>query len=656
MPDRHLPAPPARGLRVARQPQPVRSRQPIFTRDEQLAVSQGTHSTMYDHFGAHATTVDGRAGTRFAVWAPNAAEVCVVCDENDWTHGRTQLRGSDSGAWSAFVESIGPGTAYKYSIRTRVGDVIEKADPFAFHSEFRPQTASIVYDLSGFPWQDQSWLRERETADWYQRPVSVYEVHLGSWKHPENDRRYFNYRELAHDLVDYMHEMGYTHLQLMPITEYPYDGSWGYQATGYFCPTSRYGTPHDFMYFVDYCHQAGIGVLVDWVPAHFPTDAHSLGRFDGTCLYEHEDPRQGFHPDWGTLIFNYGRSEVRDFLLSSARFWLDVYHVDGLRVDAVASMLYLDYSREEGEWLPNVHGGRENLEAVAFLKDMNTVVHGEFPGVLTIAEESTSWEGVSRPVYDGGLGFSMKWDMGWMNDTLEYLAREPIHRGHHQGELSFRMVYAFTENFVLPLSHDEVVHGKHSLVSQMPGDHWQQFANLRLLYGYQYTQPGKKLLFMGGEFGQWHEWHHDQELDWALLDHHYHHNLRRFVGDLNRVYREERALHETDCDPKGFAWIQCDDHANSVFAYVRSAATCDEQVVVVLNFTPVPRKPYRVGVPTAGFYREILNSDAGIYGGENHGNAGGLVSKPVKSHGQPQSVELTLPPLGMVLLKCEAGA
>jgi len=561
------------------------------------------------------------------------------------------LCSSDSGVWSGFVERVGEGDAYKYGLRVDGGEVLEKADPYAFYSEQPPKTASIVYDLANFPWQDEDWLRRRETTNWIQQPIAMYEVHLGSWKRPKDGRKYFNYRELAHMLVDYAHEMGYTHLQLMPVAEYPFDGSWGYQTTGYFAPTSRHGTPHDFMYFVDYCHQAGIGVLVDWVPAHFPTDGHSLGRFDGTSLYEHEDPRKGFHLDWNTYIFNYGRNEVRDFLLSSARFWIDTYHIDGLRVDAVASMLYLDYSREEGQWIPNQYGGRENLEAIQFLKHMNIALHGDFPGILTIAEESTAWGGVSHPVHNGGLGFSMKWDMGWMNDTLRYMGREPIHRSHHQNDLSFRMVYAFTENFVLPLSHDEVVHGKRALLSQMPGDHWQQFANLRLLYAYQYTMPGKKLLFMGGEFGQWHEWHHDAELDWALFGHRFHDGLRRFVGDLNRLYRDHKPLFEHDFDQSGFSWIQCDDADNSVYAHIRSATDPNDVVVVACNFTPVPRENYRLGVPRPGYYCEILNSDAAIYCGSDVGNAGGVYSQAIPSHGREQSISLTLPPLAALMLK-----
>lgn len=606
---------------------------------------------MYRFLGAHLDQVDGISGTRFAVWAPNAAEVSILCDRNGWTHGRNVLRPDENGVWSGFVDGLQHGDVYKYSIRARSGELLEKSDPYAFASEFRPNTASIVYDLSGFPWQDQAWMRRRESTNWLDQPFSVYEVHLGSWKRPRDGRQYHSYHELAHMLVDYAREMGYTHLQLMPITEHPFDGSWGYQTTGYFCPTSRFGSPQDFMYFVDYCHQADLGVLVDWVPGHFPTDGHSLGRFDGTCLYEHADPRKGQHPDWGTLIFNYGRNEVRDFLLSSARFWLDVYHIDGLRVDAVASMLYLDYSRAEGEWLPNIHGGRENLEAIQFLKDMNIAIHGDFPGVLTIAEESTAWGGVSHPVYSGGLGFSMKWDMGWMNDTLKYMDLEPIHRAHHQNDLSFRMVYAFTENFVLPLSHDEVVHGKRSLLSQMSGDRWQQFANLRLLYGYQYTMPGKKLLFMGGEFGQWCEWDSDAELDWALLGNDHHDGLRRFIGDLNLLYRSLPVLHQTDFDPDGFAWIQCDDWRQSVFAFIRFNKTRDDFVVVVGNFTPVPREGYRIGVPRPGVYTERLNSDAAIYGGSNMGNAGERRTKPIPAHGHDDSLLLTLPPLAILVLK-----
>ncbi len=606
---------------------------------------------MYNRLGAHPDVVDGTRGTRFAVWAPNAAEVSVLCDGNHWSHGAFYLNGSDSGVWSGFMPGIGHGDTYKYGIRTKTGEILQKADPLAFFAELRPKTASVIFQLDGYRWHDESWMQDRRGANWFSQPVAIYEVHPSSWRRPGDGSEYLSYRELAHKLVDYVREMGYTHVQLLPPTEHPFDGSWGYQTTGYFAPTSRFGNPHDFMYFVDHCHRNGIGVLLDWVPAHFPSDAHGLARFDGTCLYEHADPRQGYHPDWGSYIFNYGRYEVRDFLISSARFWLDRYHIDGLRVDAVASMLYLDYSRADGQWIPNQYGGNANLEAVQFLKDFNTIVHGEFPGVLTIAEESTSWPGVSRPVYNGGLGFSMKWDMGWMNDTLRYLQYDPIYRKHHQNEMSFRMVYAFDENFVLPLSHDEVVHGKQSLLSQMPGDWWQKFANLRLLYGYQYATPGKKLLFMGGELAQWKEWNHDSELDWKLTGHKYHDGMRRFVGDLNRIYRDHPALHETDCVSSGFSWIDCDDAHSSVFSFVRHATDHKDHIVVVMNCTPVPRKNYRIGVPQAGHYVEILNSDASIYGGEDIGNAGLVKTLPEPQHGRDQCLSLTLPPLGILLLK-----
>ncbi len=619
---------------------------------QERALRRGVNCSMYDFMGAHVDRRDGIDGVHFAVWAPNAREVCVVCDRNHWQHGGFHLHGSDSGVWTGFYPEMHEGDAYKYSLRTDSGEILQKADPYAFRSEHPPKTASIVCDFNQFHWHDQAWMERRRSTDWFAQPISIYEVHLGSWKRPWDRRRYHTYEELARFLVDYCHELGFTHLQLMPVTEYPFDGSWGYQTTGYFAPTSRYGSPEDFKNFVDYCHQHGLGVLIDWVPAHFPTDGHALGRFDGTALYEHADSRQGFHPDWNTYIFNYGRNEVRNFLLSSARFWADVYHIDGMRVDAVASMLYLDYSREHGEWIPNRYGGRENLEAIQFLKDFNTMLHGEFPGILTIAEESTAWGGVSRPVYDGGIGFSMKWDMGWMNDTLHYIRRDSIHRRHHQNELSFRMIYAFTENFILPLSHDEVVHGKRSLVSQMPGDEWQKFANLRLLYGYQYTMPGKPLLFMGGEFAQWLEWNHDSQLDWELLKYERHDAIKRYIGDLNRVTKECPALHEQDFLSEGFSWIQADDAVNSVFAFCRHGRRGD-LCVVVANFTPVPRDGYLVGVPREGTYREVLNSDAAFYGGTNIGNAGLVQTTPTAKHGHPQALSLTLPPLAMIVLQAQ---
>lgn len=622
-----------------------------FTGEELYFVREGSHNRMYEKMGAHLTVENGVQGCRFSVWAPNAREVSVLCDKSRWTHGNFWLNNTTDGIWTAFYPGITQGTTYKFGIRNHFGHLTEKSDPYAFSAELRPKSASVVYDLDSFEWTDQAWRKRREMTDWAEAPVSIYEVHLPSWKRPTDGRRFFNYRELAHALVEYAIQMGYSHLQLLPITEHPFDGSWGYQTIGYFAATSRHGTPDDLMYFVNYCHQHNIGVFIDWVPAHFPKDGHGLARFDGTCLYEHDDPRQGTHPDWGTLVFNYGRNEVRNFLLSSARFWIDKYHFDGLRVDAVASMLYLDYSRKADEWVPNIYGGRENLEAVQLIKDMNYQLHGDFPGILTIAEESTSWGGVSRPVYTGGLGFSMKWDMGWMNDTLRYLRRDPIHRAHHQNELSFRMVYAFTENFVLPLSHDEVVHGKQALISQMPGDYWQKFANLRLLYGYQYAMPGKKLLFMGGEFAQWHEWQDASQLDWALIGQPYHDGIKRLVADLNQIYRSHGALHELDFQPQTFAWIQCDDWVNSSYAFIRYGKDRKDYIVVALNFTPVPRHNYRLGVPRAGYYTELLNSDAGIYGGGNLGNLGGCYSEPIPAHGHPQSISLTLPPLAMVMLR-----
>ena len=615
----------------------------------------GMEHKLYGRLGAHVETRDGVSGVRFAVWAPNATEVCVLTDGNGWQHGHDWLNSSDSGVWSGFIPGAGPGTTYKYSVRTQSGELLTKADPLAFYCELPPKTASIVHDLNQYQWADGDWMAQRAQTNYLEQPVSIYEVQLASWKRPWGGRRYHTYRELAEQLVSYVTELGYTHIELMPMAEYPFDGSWGYQVTGYFAPTSRFGSPDDFRWFVDYCHQHGVGVIIDWVPAHFPTDPHGLARFDGTALYEHEDERKGFHPDWNTYIFNYGRHEVREFLYESGRFWLDQYHVDGLRVDAVASMLYLDYSREEGEWVPNQFGGRENLEAVDFLKDFNTKVHGEFPGVLTIAEESTSWGGVSKPVYDGGLGFSMKWDMGWMHDSLQYIGREPIHRQYHQNELSFRSLYAFSENFVLPLSHDEVVHGKGSLIRRMPGDDWQKFANLRLLFGYQYTMPGKKLLFMGGEFGQFDEWDHEGEIDWSLLGFPFNDGVKKLIGDLNRLYRDYPALHELDSSPEGFSWIEADDAANSIYSFCRYARN-GQTIVVAINFTPVVRYDYQIGVPYAGQYVELLNSDSELYEGSNVGNLGVLTATDEPSHGRDHRLKLNLPPLGMVILLHSPGA
>lgn len=605
-------------------------------------------TTLYRYHGAH--LVDG--GVRYAVWAPNAKEVSVISDGNGWTHSRDWLSSSDSGVWTGFIKGAIPGTRYKYAVRTQDGQILEKADPFAFYSELRPGTASVVWSLRDFQWNDTEWLDRRAQTNWLEAPVSVYEVHLGSWKCPADDRRFHNYRELAHLLTEYVLETGYTHVQLMPVTEHPFDGSWGYQTTGYFSPTSRFGNPHDFQYFVDYLHQHGIGVLLDWVPGHFPTDAHGLARFDGTHLYEHQDPRLGYHPDWNTLIFNYGRREVSEFLLSSARFWCDVYHIDGIRVDAVASMLYLDYSRDSDQWVPNQFGGRENLEAIDFLRDFNTVIHADFPGIMTIAEESTAWPGVSRPVYTGGLGFTMKWDMGWMNDTLRFMRRDPIHRRWHLNDLTFRGVYAFTENFMLPLSHDEVVHGKKSLLDQMAGDEWQKFANLRLLFGLQFATAGKKLQFMGSELAQWNEWNHDGEVDWVLRTFDTHEGIRRLVCDLNRLYREESALHSGDTQSDGFRWIVGDDQTNCVVAFIRRTVDAQEQLLVIANLTPAPRGEYRIGVPEQGFYREVLNTDAEWYGGSGQGNIGGVHSSSVASHGYEQSVEIHLPPLSVTIMRC----
>ena len=622
--------------------------------DVDLALfNEGSHVRLYDKLGAHPVrTEDGREGTYFAVWAPSAREVSVVGSFNDWdTRRHHMLPVQTSGIWEAFVPEAAPGDIYKFHIRSHVNDYrVDKADPFAVRSEEPPRTASVVWDLD-YAWNDEAWMTRRHTKNALDAPASVYEVHLGSWRRgPDNEP--LSYREMAHQLADYCAEMHFTHVELMPVMEHPFGGSWGYQVTGYFAPTARFGTPQDFMYLVDTLHQAGVGVILDWVPSHFPTDQHGLGYFDGTHLYEHADPRQGYHPDWGSFIFNYGRLEVRSFLLSNALFWLDKYHIDGLRVDAVASMLYLDYSREEGEWIPNEHGGRENLHAISFLRRLNEEVYKYFPDTQTIAEESTDWPMVSRPTSIGGLGFGMKWDMGWMHDTLKYMSQDPIHRRYHHNKLTFRMLYAFHENFVLSLSHDEVVHGKGSLLGKMPGDGWQKFANLRLLFGYMHAQPGKKLLFMGGEFGQGAEWNHDKGLDWHLLEFELQAGMQAFARDANRLYQQEPALHQREFDPAGFEWIDCNDIDHSVLSLLRKGRG-GEQVVVVLNFTPVPRHNYRVGVPVGGFWRELLNSDAREYAGSGQGNMGGVEAVPVPCHGRPHSLNLTLPPLGVVFLKPE---
>ncbi len=613
--------------------------------------NEGTHLRLYEKLGAHSSTIEGERGTRFAVWAPNARQVSLIGDWNDWGTGYELHPRGGSGIWEAFVPGIGPGSCYKYRIESSDGRRrVDKADPFAFRAEVPPRTASTVCNLD-YEWLDKEWMESREGRSGREAPVSIYEMHFGSWRRGD-DNRLLGYREMAPALVEHVKHMGFTHVEFLPLMEHPFYGSWGYQTTGYFAPSSRYGAPQDLMYLIDLLHQNGIGVILDWVPSHFPSDEHGLACFDGTHLFEHADPRQGFHPDWKSSIFNYGRHEVRSFLLSSAMFWLDRYHADGLRVDAVASMLYLDYSRKQGEWIPNIHGGRENLEAIEFLRELNQAVYERHPGAETIAEESTAWPMVSRPTYVGGLGFGMKWDMGWMHDTLHYVARDPVHRKHHHNELTFRMIYAFNENFVLPLSHDEVVHGKGSLLGRMPGDDWRKFANLRLLYGYMFTQPGKKLLFMGGEFGQWREWSHDRGLDWHLLEHAPHQGLQRWLRDLNTTYRAEPGLHERDCEPDGFGWIDCNDAEQSTLVYLRRGSGADIHVVA-LNFTPLPRHNYRIGVPAGGEWREILNSDAPLYGGSGQGNLGSVGATPVAWHGHPESLVVTLPPLAMVAFKGE---
>ncbi len=587
----------------------------------------------------------------FAVWAPNAERVSVVGDFNGWDGRCHPMRvHSGSGVWELFIPGLEPGTLYKYEVRNRAtGEILLKTDPYGQRFELRPRTASIVPSAASFPWTDGSWLARRTQQDWQHDPISIFEAHLGSWQR-DGQSGFLSYRDLSHRLVDYVREMGFSHIQVLPLTEFPLDLSWGYQATGYYAPTSRHGDPDDFRYFVDYCHRQGIGVLVGWVPAHFPKDAHALAHFDGTPLYEHEDPRLGEHQDWSTLIFNFGRHEVKNFLISSAIFWLEELHVDGLRVDAVASMLYLDYSRREGEWIPNCYGGRENLEAIAFLRELNIVTHERCPGTLMIAEESTSWPMVSRPTYLGGLGFDLKWNMGWMNDTLSYMSKEPVHRSYHQDLLTFAMLYAFTENFILPLSHDEVVHGKGSMLNKMPGDEWQRFANLRALYAYMFTHPGKKLLFMGTEFGQGLEWNHAGILDWYVLDYPLHRGLQRLVRDLNHLYRESPALHERDFEWQGFEWIDCHDAQQSVLSFVRWSES--EFLLVVANFTPVPRHDYRIGVPRPGHYEEALNSDAAVYGGSNLGNGDrNLLAENLPWMNRPWSLALTLPPLAVLVLR-----
>jgi 1,4-alpha-glucan branching enzyme len=616
--------------------------------------NEGTHVRVYEKLGAHVGTgADGAAGVSFAVWAPNADGVSIIGDFNGWDPNATPLHPrQSSGIWEGFAPGLGQGTVYKYSIKPKFSSTrLEKSDPYGFWAEVRPRTASVVWDLSRYEWGDAEWINNRAQRQAFDAPISIYEVHLGSWKRVPESNGFLTYRDLGRQLAEYCQMMGYTHVELLPVSEHPLDASWGYQTVGYYAPTSRFGTPDDFRYFVDTLHQAGVGVLLDWVPAHFPRDGHGLATFDGTALYEHADPRQGEHPDWGTKIFNYGRNEVRSFLISNAVYWVEQFHIDGLRVDAVASMLYLDYSREAGQWVPNQYGGRENLEAISFLQRMNEVVHTEYPGVLTVAEESTAWPQVTRPPYMGGLGFSLKWNMGWMHDTLEYVSKSPIHRRWHHNDLTFSLLYAFHENFVLPLSHDEIVHGKGSMLSKVPGDAWQKFATLRLLYAYMWAHPGKKLLFQGLDFGQGDEWTEARSIDWHLLQFPYQGGLQRCVADILRMYRSHPALYEVDFDWQGFQWLESRDNENSVFAFLRRGRSPSDVVVVACNFTPVPRYNYRVGVPTGGPWREILNTDSSLYSGGNVGNGGEVWALDEPWANQPHSVSLTLPPLGAVYLQ-----
>jgi 1,4-alpha-glucan branching enzyme len=625
----------------------------LLSQDDLYLYNEGKHYRLYQKLGAHVVKEQDTPGTYFAVWAPNASYVSVIGEFNGWVPKSHTLRSREqSGIWEGFIPGIGQGTIYKYHIESNhSGFQVDKADPLAFFAENPSGTASIVWETS-YSWSDQKWMTQRHAVNSLKAPISIYEIHLGSWRRvPEENNRPLTYREIAPKLAEYVTQMGFTHVEFMPIMEHPFLGSWGYQVTGYFAPTSRYGTPQDFMYLVDYLHRYGIGVILDWVPSHFPSDEYGLGYFDGTHLYEHADPRLGFHPDWDSLIYNYGRNEVRSFLISSALFWLDLYHIDGLRVDGVASMLYLDYSRKEGEWLPNRFGGRENLEALTFLKALNEQVYKNYPDTQTIAEESTAWPMVSRPTYVGGLGFGLKWDMGWMHDTLNYFSKDPIFRKYYHNEMTFRLLYAFSENFVLPLSHDEVVHGKGSLLGKMPGSDEQKFSNLRLLLGYMYAQPGKKLLFMGGEFGQMKEWDHDSSLEWHLLAEAPHVGLQKWMEDLNRAYRTEKALYELDFEPSGFSWIDANDVEQSTLSLLRKAHLPGEVVLAVFNFTPLPRFNYRIGAPYGGLWKEILNSDAREYGGQGLGNQGQAKAESKPFHGLPFSLNLTLPPLGVIFLK-----
>jgi 1,4-alpha-glucan branching enzyme len=615
---------------------------------------EGTHHRAYEKLGAHPGKVDGECGVHFAVWAPNAERVTVVGEFNNWNSGSEalQLR-PEAGIWEGFIPHLDAGALYKYHIQSKYrGYQVDKADPYGFAAEIRPQTASRVWDLASYSWGDSEWMANRAKHNSLDSPISIYEVHLGSWRRKtEEGNRWLTYRELAVQLADYVHDAGFTHVEFLPVSEHPFDGSWGYETIGYFAPTSRFGNPADFMFLVDCLHQCGIGVILDWVPAHFPKDEAGLGFFDGTHLYEHDDPRQGEHPDWNTFVFNYGRREVQGFLIGNALFWFDKYHVDGLRVDAVASMLYLDYGRHEGQWIPNQYGGKENVDALNFLRRVNQEVYAAFPDAMMIAEESTAWPMVSRPVYLGGIGFGFKWNMGWMHDTLDYMSKDPVYRSYHHNKLTFSLVYAFSENFILPLSHDEVVYGKGSMIAKMPGDDWRKFANLRLLYGYMFGHPGKKLLFMGDEFGQWAEWNHDGSLDWHLFQYPLHAGLQRWVRDLNTFYRGEPSLYQVDFDAKGFEWVDCNDFERSIVSFMRKGKNPNDVTLMVCNFTPVPRHNYRVGVTLDVEWKEVLNSDAPLYGGSGQGNMGGVTASPLPVHGKPYSLNMTIPPLGVAVFR-----
>ena len=628
----------------------------VLTELDRHLLAEGTFHRAYEKLGAHLVERNGQPGVQFAVWAPNARLVSVIGDFNQWNVSSDPMEASSAGVWETFIPHLRPGDVYKYHLESKYGNYwVDKADPYGFAAEIRPQTASRVWDLDSYAWQDGTWMTERARKNSLDFPVSIYEVHLGSWRRmPEEGNRWLTYREMAPLLADYVHDAGFTHVEFLPVMEHPFDGSWGYETTGYFAPTSRFGTPTDFMYLVDYLHQHGIGVILDWATAHFPKDEAGLGFFDGSHLYEHADPRQGEQRDWNTFVFNYGRNEVRSFLISNALFWFDKYHVDGLRVDAVASMLYLDYGRAEGQWIPNVYGGKENIDAIQFLRMLNESVYAAFPNVITIAEESTAWPNVSRPTYIGGLGFGLKWNMGWMHDMLGYLSQDPVFRSYHHNQITFSLLYAFSENFVLPLSHDEVVYGKGSLLRKMPGDEWQRFANLRLLFGYMFGHPGKKLLFMGGEFGQWSEWNHDGSLEWHLLQAPLHAGLQRWVRDLNTAYRGQPALYQRDFEAGGFTWVDCSDFQRSVISFLRRGQNPDDQLLFVCNFTPVVRANYRVGVPQHGTWNEILNSDAPLYGGSGQGNFGGLQAAPLPVHGQSFSLNMTLPPLAVLVFRHES--